>query len=304
MNIMKAANPALLLCVMLLASPAANASLTLFACEPEWAALAQEIGGDEVKVTSATQAMQDPHYIEARPSLIAGVRKADLVVCTGAQLEIGWLPALLNKANNPAVLPGKDGFLEASAFVQRLDVPTSIDRAQGDVHPQGNPHIQMDPQNIALVAKVLAPRMALLDPEHAERYTSGLEGFLQRWGSAMREWETRAQPLRGKRTVAYHKSWAYLNAWLGLVELDTLEPVPGVPPTASHLAHVLAQLEAGGGADFIIYAPYQSAKPGQWLADRTKIPLIMLPMTVGASERSENLFDLFTDVLNQLLGVK
>jgi zinc/manganese transport system substrate-binding protein len=278
--------------------------LTLFACEPEWAALAQEIGGDEIKVTSATQALQDPHYIEARPSLIAGVRKADLVVCTGAQLEIGWLPALLNKANNPAVLPGKDGFLEASAFVQRLDVPTSVDRAQGDVHPQGNPHIQMNPQNIALVAKALAPRMALLDPEHAERYTSGLEGFLQRWGSAMQEWETRAQPLRGKRTVAYHKSWAYLNSWLGMVELATLEPVPGVPPTASHLANVLAQLEAGGGADFIIYAPYQSAKPGQWLADRTKIPLIMLPMTVGASERSENLFDLFTDVLNQLLGVK
>jgi len=304
MNIMKAANPALLLCVMLLASPAAHASLTIFACEPEWAALAQEIGGDEVKVTSATQAMQDPHYIEARPSLIAGVRKADLVVCTGAQLEIGWLPALLNKANNPAVLPGKDGFLEASGFVHRLDVPTSIDRAQGDVHPQGNPHIQMDPQNIALVAKALGPRMALLDPEHAERYASGLEGFLQRWGSAMKEWETRAQPLRGKRTVVYHKSWAYLNAWLGLAELATLEPVPGVPPTASHLANVLAQLEAGGSADFIIYAPYQSPKPGQWLADRTKIPLIMLPMTVGASERSENLFDLFTDVLNQLLGVQ
>lgn len=301
---MKATNPTLLLCMMLVASPAANASLTIFACEPEWAALAQEIGGDEIKVTSATQAMQDPHYIEARPSLIAGVRKADLVVCTGAQLEIGWLPALLNKANNPAVLPGKDGFLEASAFVQRLDVPTSIDRAQGDVHPQGNPHIQMNPQNIALVAKALAPRMALLDPENAERYTSGLEGFLQRWNSATKEWDIRAAPLKGKRTVAYHKSWAYLNAWLGLAELATLEPVPGVPPTATHLSNVLAQLEAGGGADFIIYAPYQSPKPGEWLAGRTKIPLVMLPMTVGGSDSTETLFDLFNEVLNHLLGAK
>ncbi len=301
---MKVKNLTVCLGLMLFASPAAHASLNIFACEPEWAALAQEIGGNEVKVTSATQAMQDPHYIEARPSLIAGVRKADLVVCTGAQLEIGWLPALLNKANNPAVMPGKNGFFEASAYVQRLDVPKSVDRAQGDVHPQGNPHIQVNPHNIALVAKALAPRMALLDPEQAARYTSSLQDFLQRWDAAMKDWDTRAQPLRGKRAVAYHKSWAYLNAWLGLVELATLEPVPGVPPTATHLSDILAQLEASGGADFIIYAPYQSPKPGQWLADRTKIPLVMLPMTVGASERSGNLFDLFNDILNQLLGVK
>ena len=301
---MKVKNLTACLGLMLFASPAANAALNIFACEPEWAALAQEIGGDEVKVTSATQAMQDPHYIEARPSLIAGVRKADLVVCTAAQLEIGWLPALLNKANNPAVLPGKDGFFEASAFVQRLDVPTSVDRAQGDVHPQGNPHIQMNPHNIALVAKALAQRMALVDREQAARYASGLQDFLQRWDVAMKDWDTRAQPLRGKRTVAYHKSWAYLNAWLGLVELATLEPVPGVPPTATHLADILAQLEASGSADFIIFAPYQSPKPGQWLADRTKIPLVMLPMTVGGSDSTETLFDLFNDILNQLLGVK
>lgn len=301
---MKLVNLTACLGLMFFASPAAHAALNVFACEPEWAALAQEIGGDEVKVTSATQAMQDPHYIEARPSLIAGVRKADLVVCTGAQLETGWLPALLNKANNPAVLPGKEGFLEASAFVQRLDVPTRVDRAQGDVHPQGNPHIQMDPRNIARVAKALAQRMALLDPEQAARYTGGLQDFLQRWDSAMKEWDTRAAPLKGMRTVAYHKSWAYLNAWLGLVELTTLEPVPGVPPTASHLSSVLAQLESSGGADFIIHAPYQSSKPGQWLADRTKIPLVMVSMTVGASESTQTLFGLFDDILNQLLGTK
>jgi zinc/manganese transport system substrate-binding protein len=188
--------------------------------------------------------------------------------------------------------------------VQRLDVPSSVDRAQGDVHPQGNPHIQMDPRNIALVAKALAQRLALVDPEQAARYSSGLQDFLQRWDSAMKGWDARAEPLRGKRTVAYHKSWAYLNAWLSLKELATLEPVPGVPPTATHLAEVLAQLEAGGGADFIIYAPYQSPKPGQWLADRTKTPLVMLPMTVGASKTTETLFDLFDDILNQLLGVK
>jgi zinc/manganese transport system substrate-binding protein len=291
-------------CLLITAAPAAKAALRVFACEPEWAALAEEIGGDAIKAESATQSMQDPHYIEARPSLIAGVRKADLVVCTGAQLEVGWLPMLLNKANNPAVQPGKDGFLEASAYVKRLDVPTSLDRSQGDVHPQGNPHVQVNPHNIALIAKALGERMALLDSAEAARYNSGLQDFLQRWEQATREWDARAQPLRGKRVVAYHKSWAYLEDWLGLVELATLEPVPGIPPTATHLANVLSQLEAEGGANFIIYAPYQSSKPGQWLSDRTKIPLKMLPMTVGGSEETEDLFGLFNEILNQLLGTE
>jgi zinc/manganese transport system substrate-binding protein len=209
---------------------------------------------------------------------------------------------LLNKANNPAVLPGKDGFLEASAYVTRLDVPASADRSQGDVHPQGNPHVQVNPHNIALIARVLGERMALLDSAGAAGYNSGLQDFLQRWEKATQEWDARAQPLRGKRVVAYHKSWAYLEDWLGLTELATLEPVPGVPPTATHLANVLSQLGAEGGADFIIYAPYQSAKPGQWLADRTKIPLVMLPMTVGGSRETEDLFGLFNEILNQLLG--
>ncbi|HLF31461.1 MAG TPA: zinc ABC transporter substrate-binding protein [Xanthomonadales bacterium] len=295
---------AICLALTMLTAPHAQAALRVFACEPEWAALAEEIGGDAIKATSATQAMQDPHYIEARPSLIASMRKADLVVCTGAQLEIGWLPMLLNKANNPTVLPGKNGFLEASAYVKRLDVPTSLDRSQGDVHPQGNPHIQVNPRNIALIAAALGERMASLDSAEAARYTTGLQDFLQRWESATREWDVRAQPLRGKRVVAYHKSWAYLEDWLGLVELATLEPVPGIPPTATHLANVLSQLEAEGGANFILYAPYQSSKPGQWLSDRTKIPLVMLPMTVGGSEETQDLFGVFNEILNQLLGAQ
>lgn len=292
---------AVCLCLSLITSPV-SAALRVFACEPEWASLAEEIGGDEIKADSATQAMQDPHYIEARPSLIASVRKADLVVCTGAQLEIGWLPMLLNKANNPEVLPGKNGFLEASAYVQRLDVPTSVDRSQGDVHPQGNPHVQVDPRNIALIAAALGERLAQLDPEHSAQYSTGLKSFLERWEKATLEWDTRAQPLRGKRIVAYHKSWVYLEDWLGLTELATLEPVPGVPPTATHLADLLSQLGTEGGADFIIYAPYQSAKPGQWLSDRTQIPLVMLPMTVGGSKQTEDLFGVFNEILDQLLG--
>ena len=185
--------------LLLLGLPlAANAELRVFACEPEWSALAEEIGGDLVKATSATHALQDPHYVEARPSLISKVRKADLVVCSGAQLEIGWLPMLLSKANNPQVLPGKNGFLEASSFVPRLGVPDSVDRAQGDMHPQGNPHIQMNPHNISRVARALGERMALIDPDNAAAYTSGTEDFLVRWELAIDAWEVRAQDPGGK----------------------------------------------------------------------------------------------------------
>jgi len=294
----------ILFAVFLLLPFTVEAKLNVFACEPEWSALAEEIADDLVKATSATHAMQDPHYVEARPSLISKVRRADLVVCSGAQLEIGWLPMLLSKANNPRVLPGKDGFLEASTVVPRLDIPDSIDRAQGDMHPQGNPHIQMNPHNIARVAQAMGKRMALLDPENSERYASGTRDFLERWGGAIAVWEERALPLAGKRVVCHHTSWIYLEDWLKLEEVATLEPVPGIPPTASHLSALLAELGTdGSGADAIIRAPFQGAKASEWLQERTGIPAVMLPLTVGGSDGADDLFGLFDDVLERLLNV-
>jgi len=282
-----------------------QAKLNVFACEPEWAALSEEIGGSLVKATSATNPLQDPHYIEARPSLISKVRKADLVVCSGAQLEIGWLPMLLSKANNPDVLPGQEGFLEASSVVPRLDVPASVDRAQGDMHPQGNPHIQMNPYNIALVAAALGERMAALDPENAAAYAAGTEDFLLRWNAAIAVWEERAAPLAGERVVCHHKSWVYLEDWLQLEEVATLEPVPGIPPTTAHLSKLLAQLGTdGSGADAIIRAPFQSAKASEWLQEQTGIPAVMLPLTVGGSDGADDLFGLFDDVLDRLLAAR
>lgn len=283
----------------------AQASLNVFACEPEWSALADEIGGNLVKATSATHALQDPHYVEARPSLISRVRKADLVICSGAQLEIGWLPMLLSKANNPGVLPGRDGFFEASSYVPRLDVPANVDRAQGDMHPQGNPHIQMNPHNITLVARALGTRMAQLDPDNAQAYQQGTADFLARWETAIAGWEERARPLAGKRVVCHHKSWIYLEKWLQLEEVGTLEPVPGIPPTAAHLSVLLAELGTdGSGADAIIRSPFQSAKASKWLQERTGIPAVMLPLTVGGSDGADDLFGLFSDVVDRLLSIE
>jgi zinc/manganese transport system substrate-binding protein len=286
---------------LLLAPLLGHAELRVFSCEPEWAALAEEIGGDLVEAYSATTALQDPHYIQARPSLIAKLRRANLLICSGAQLEIGWLPALLQKANNRDVRPGSRGYMEASNFVVRLDATGSTDRAKGDIHPRGNPHVQTNPHNVAAVAEVLAKRMAELDAENALVYESRNADFLLRWQQAIVRWELKAAPLRGIRAITHHKSWVYLERWLGIVEVGNLEAVPGLPPTATHLSRLTKEF-ADGGADVIVRAPYQDAKPSQWLAERTGITAVVLPLTVGGTDGATDLFSLYDDIVDRLLG--
>jgi zinc/manganese transport system substrate-binding protein len=278
-----------------------KAELDVFACEPEWAALVVEIGGDLVDVDSATTALQDPHYIQARPSLIAKVRNADLIVCSGAQLEIGWLPALLQKANNRNVMPGSDGNFEASMFVERFEATGNVDRAQGDIHPQGNPHVQTSPHNIRLIAGALAERMVQLDSANADAYRSGLANFTSRWDEAIERWENRAAPLAGKRVITHHKSWVYLERWLGLQEVGNLEPIPGLPPTAGHLSQLVKRF-SNGGADVIVRSPYQDDRASEWLEDRTGIPAVVLPLTVGGTEEATDLIAWFDDIIERLLG--
>ncbi len=290
-----------LLILLLLALPvAADAELRVFACEPEWAALADEIGGDLVESYSATTALQDPHYIQARPSLIAQVRRADLVVCSGAQLEIGWLPALLQKANNRNVMPGGAGYFETSSVVVRLDATANVDRAQGDIHPQGNPHIQTDPRNILAVARALAERMSRVDQVNSDVYEQNLEQFITSWRAALERWEARARPLEGTRIITHHKSWVYLEKWLGLVEVANLEAIPGLPPTATHLSRLTHEF-GDGGADVIIRSPYQDAKSSDWLSERIGVPAIVLPLTIGGSEQATDLYSLFDDIIARLL---
>ena len=278
-----------------------SAEIRVFACEPEWAALADEIGGDLVETHSATTALQDPHYIQARPSLIAKVRRADLVICSGAQLEIGWLPALLQKANNRKVMPGTDGYMEASSFVLRLDATGNVDRAKGDIHPQGNPHIQVNPHNIMVVARALGARLAKINVENTKSYEENLNNFLDHWQPAIVTWEAAVAGLKGKRVITHHKSWVYLLRWLGIENVANLEAVPGLPPTATHLSQLTGQF-ADGGAAAIIRAPYQHDKPSEWLSERTGIPAIVLPLTVGGTEGATDLFALFDDIIARLQG--
>ena len=279
----------------------AQAALNVFACEPEWAALAQELGGKLLNVSTATSALQDPHQIQAKPSLIARTRNADLVLCTGAELEIGWLPVLLQQSGNARVQAGQPGNFAAADVVRKLDIPGQLDRAQGDVHAAGNPHIQTDPRNIAAVAQALALRLAQLDPAHAAEYGLRQADFSQRWQQAITRWTAQAAPLRGAAVVSQHKAFVYLYDWLELKEVAVLEPKPGVEPTASHLQSVLATLKATP-ARMVLYSAYQDARPSEWLSKNAGIPAVKLAFTVGGTEGAKDLFGLFDDTLERLLA--
>jgi len=285
--------------VLALASLPAHAALRVFACEPEWGALAKELGGDLVEVVVATTAAQDPHQIQARPSLIARMRNADLVACTGAELEIGWLPVLLQQAGNGKVQPGQPGFFAAADYVRKLEIPTTLDRAAGDVHAAGNPHIQTDPRNIATVATALATRLQQLDGAHAADYQRNAQAFSQKWQQATARWTQQGAPLRGLPVVSQHKAFAYLYDWLGLKEVAVLEPKPGVEPSVSHLQEVLAQLKATP-ARMVIYAAYQDGRPSEWLGRNAGLPVVKVPFTVGGSDKATDLVSLFDDTLARL----
>jgi zinc/manganese transport system substrate-binding protein len=275
-------------------------ALSVFACEPEWASLVHELAGSDATVDVATTALQDVHQIEAKPSLIAKVRHADLIVCSGADLEIGWLPQLIKQAGNPKVASGAGYFMAADQVVT-LEKPTQLDRAEGDIHPQGNPHFQLDPYRVLAVAKALDARLAQLDPPKAAAYQQHLADFTTRWQTATKAWELKAAPLKGKKVVVHHGSWIYLLQWLGMEQIGALEPKPGVPPTSAHLAGLIDTTKSQN-AYAILVAAYQDSKPGEWLAERTGVPMLVLPFTVGGDDQAKDLFGLFDSTLDKLLG--
>ena len=292
----------LLLVAGTIAATPAFAAFNVLACEPEWAALAKEIGGDKINVSSATTALQDPHRIEARPSLIARARNADLMVCTGAELEIGWAPLLQSQGGNSRIQTGQPGHFEAAAQVRLIEIPTRVDRSMGDLHPQGNPHLHLDPANVARVAQALGERMAQLDAGNAAYYRERTKGFLDRWQQASARWVKEGAPLKGMPVVVYHKDMSYLIKWLGMREVGSLEPRPGVPPSTTHLTELLAQLQKNP-AKAVIRAAYNDPRAADFLAGRAHIPVVVLPYTVGGDDQARDLFGLYDDTIARLLAV-
>ncbi|WP_372972926.1 metal ABC transporter substrate-binding protein [Marinobacter sp.] len=289
------------LILAVLAMPA-QASLTIFACEPEWADLARALAPD-ARITTATTASQDPHYVEARPSLIAAMRRADLAVCTGASLEAGWLPSLMRKAANRSIRPGQPGLFYAADQVNLHQPHDHVDRSMGDVHPEGDPHVHLDPEALPRVAEALAQRLAEIAPEQARDIRRRYLQWRVQWNLDRDRWRQQAAELQGLELVVQHTSFDYLLRWLGVERGIDLEPKPGLPPSAGHLSQVLAD-ERLTGADAILVATYQDERPARWLASRTDLPVLVLPATVTDDGDTATLSGLISHIMTRLAEVR
>jgi len=289
-----------ILILSLLLAPIAQA-LDIFACEPEWGALAKEIAGDKAQIFVATSALQDVHQIEARPSLIAKMRRADFLICSGAELEIGWLPQLMQQASNSKLNDNARRFFAAEQ-VSLLDKPALLDRSAGDLHAAGNPHVHQDPQRIAQIAEKLAQRLAQVDAANRAHYQQRQHQFAQAWQQAMQSWQPALQQLRSKDVVIGHDNLRYLAEWTGIRVVARLEPKPGLPPTSAHLADVLKVVQ-NNHVYAIVQAAYEDPKPGLWLADRTQLPHVIVPYTVGGLDGTDTLIAMMDKTLALLTAV-
>jgi zinc/manganese transport system substrate-binding protein len=279
----------------------AQATIRVLATTPEWAALTRELGGDKVDVYAATSAFQDVHRVDAKPSLVARARSADLVVAAGAELEIGWLPILLRESGNARIQPGNPGYFEAASALRLLEIPTAVDRSMGDVHPLGNPHAHLDPHNIALVAAALSARLSAVDAADAGYYQGRGSDFQSRWQAATVRWDQQAAALKGVPVVVIHRDQAYLCHWLGLREVAAIEPKPGVPPSSSYLAKLVTRLTAAP-PKMILRNAYNDNKAVDWLSERIHVPVVLLPYSVGGTPAAQDLYTLFDETIARLLA--
>jgi len=274
-------------------------ALTVFACEPEWAALTRVLL-PTARVHVATHAKQDPHHIEARPALIARLRQSDFVVCTGAALESGWLPTLQDRAGNPKA---RDVFFAADQ-VELIDPqPGAIGSPwAGDVHAQGNPHLHTDPRRLLQVAVALAGRLGQELPAERRAIEERLAAFDARWRARIAQWEGRSSALRGRTVAAQHSTFGYLWRWLGMTQVADLEPRPGMAPTPGHLQRLLQGLRAAP-PDAVVVAGYQDPRSARWLTGQlgAGVPLIVLPATVPDNAAERELADWLDGLLDELL---
>lgn len=276
----------------------AQAALTVFACEPEWADLVRALVPD-ADIHTATTAEQDPHYIEARPSLISAMRRADLAVCTGASLEAGWLPALISRSSNRAIQPGKPGLFFATEQVRLHQPHDHVDRSMGDVHPEGDPHVHLDPDRVPAIVDALANRIVAIAPSQEDGIRLRQRQWQVRWKLETAQWRQAAGNLEGMQVAVQHSTFGYLLRWLGVETAIDLEPKPGLPPNASHLSNVLSDT-ALPRVKLILIASYQSQRPAQWLSEQTGLAVEVLPGTVTDQPGTDGLAALISHIIKRL----
>ncbi len=279
----------------------ARAELRVVATIPDFGQIAQEVGGRRVTVESLVRGTQDPHFVDPRPSFIVALNRADLLLWTGAGLEIGWLPPLVQGARNRAILTGQPGSLELREAVELLDLPGRVDRSLGDVHPSGNPHFWIDPRNGMRIARAIAARLEQLDPAGATQYRTGLAGFEARLARRIAEWDALLAPFRGTKVVVYHRSWPYFLGWAGLVEVGTVEPLPGIPPSSNHIAQLIQRVRREG-VRLVIAESYYPANASRLVAQATGARFLQLPSMVGAAPRAQTYLDTIDALVREIVA--
>lgn len=261
--------------------------------------IARRVGGDNVTVTALARGNRDPHFVTPKPSFIAKLRKADLLIINGGQLEVGWLPPVIRQANNPKVSPGSRGFLSFMPLVEPLDKHEDVSRAQGDVHPEGNPHIQLDPHHIPVFANAVARKLCQLDPGNCKVYEDNLAAFIKKWQEKLTEWDYKMGRIKGKKVVQYHKLYEYLFHRYHIEAVATLEPLPGIPPTSRHVADVMAIIKSND-IRLIVQDVYHSAKTAKYAASKTGAKVALIPHDIGAVKEVTDIFSLFDEIVRRL----
>jgi zinc/manganese transport system substrate-binding protein len=285
---------------LLIASATLRAELNVVASLPDFASIAEEIGGKEVQVTTIARGSEDPHFVDARPSFVRILNKADLLIESGAELEAGWLPTLITAGRNAKIQAGGKGHLALARYVKLLDVPTGpVDRSMGDVHPTGNPHFWLDPRNGKIIAQRIAEKLRELDPKNAAVYDKNLAAFTAKLDEKWTEWQNKLEPLRKTKVITYHKSYEYFAAAFGLEVVAQLEPKPGIEPSATHVAHLVQQAK-DAGVKMVIIEPYRPRRSAEQLSSAIGAGLVVLPEKTGAVPEAKDYFSLFDSIVKRL----
>jgi len=279
----------------------AGGKLNIVTATQDLGALATEVGGDRVSVIAIARGYQDPHFVEAKPSFLLNLRKADLLVVVGLQLEIGWLPPLITQSGNPKIQPAAPGYFDASQFAEVLEIPTAqVTRAMGDVHPLGNPHYWLDPQNGLRIAGGLAQKLSQMSPGDAGYFQQRLDDFRKRLTAAEQRWDEQMKPYRGRKVVTYHQSWPNFVKRFGLQVVDYVEPRPGIPPSPAHVVELIALMKRQN-VKLILVEPYFDLKTPQSVARETGGQVVVLMPSVGGNKDAGDYIKLFDYDVNQLV---
>jgi ABC-type Zn uptake system ZnuABC Zn-binding protein ZnuA len=290
----------LLLAALAFARPAAAATLRVVTTTEDLASLAREVGGDKVTVVALAKGYQDPHFVDPKPSFILEVNRADLLIVVGRELEIGWLPPLMNSARNAKIMPGGNGYLDASLTVKILEIPTGqITRAMGDVHPQGNPHYWLDPANGRRIAQAIKDKLSQLDPADKATFDARYADFDQRLAAAEKKWDATMAPYKGTKIVTYHRSWPNFMERFGLDVMGYVEPKPGIPPSPSHTIDLIGEMKAKG-VKLIVVEPYFDLKTPQSITNQVGGQTLVLAPSVGGEKGATDYIQLFEYDVNLL----